>query len=245
MSIAPTSFQSALKKSQPLEVLCKQVSEGVEQGVKTFVLEGNNGGSWGLDLAPKQTYADLIETIAPLLGDAVLHIGDFAPKWVKEYGEILLHPKITDVKTPLQTLNGKVLETLGRDPYSEEMSPLLKEIKRTKPDTFLRTEIIIGLPTSTKEDLVRTLDFVAEHFDKVACFSFDVHPSCKINRMDIELYDDKHIAEHIHFAMDFFEKHPEIKADFDSRGKVLAGITEIERINMDGVTAEYRKEQGS
>ncbi|TIH17055.1 hypothetical protein D0S45_07785 [Marinifilum sp. JC120] len=241
----PHQLSIGAEKSQPLEVLCKQTSEGVAQGVKTFVLEGNNGGSWGLDLNPKQTYTDMINTITPLLGDAVLHIGDFAPKWVRLYGETLLHPKIVDIKIPLQTLNGKVLEKLGRDPYSKEMSPLLKKIKEVKPDTFLRTEIIIGLPTSTKEDLVRTLDFVTEHFDKVACFSFDVHPSCKINKMDIELYDDKHIAEHIHFAMDYFDKRPDIKADFDSRGQVLAGITEIERINMDGVTAEYKKEQES
>lgn len=237
----PHQLSIGAEKSRELNDIVKQVKEGVGRGAKAFVLEGNNGGAWGLDFDSPLEFPDLLNALIPVLGDAVLHIGDFAPKWVKQYGECLLHSKIRDIKIPIQTANGDVLQRLGRDPYVTEMSNLLKRIRKSNPNVFLRTEIIIGLPTSTVDDLLHTLDFVCEHFDKVACFSFDLHPSCKINRMDIDLYEDEVIAEHIRVAMDYMAKVPSVKADFDSRGKVLAKLTKVKRIDTKGVCDSYRK----
>lgn len=213
------------ERSRALDAIVSDVCQAVNEGADWIVLEGNNSGSWGLDFEPKQTFPDLMKGIWNIKGDFEVHIGDFAPRWVREYGEILLPARITDIKIPIQTTSGRLLALMGRDPYAVEMGPLLKKLRQRKPNLMLRTEIIIGFPTETEEELIHTLEFVAEHFTRVGCFSFDLHPYTKIARMGLDLVDDEEIARRISLAMEFFSDKPGVMASFDDRGRVMANVT--------------------
>ena len=212
------------ERSRPLAEIVEEVSQAYARGDREFVLEGNNAGSWGLDFKPPASYPEMLEAVMAATGESRIIIGDFAPKWVLEYGEAIVHPRINDLKIPIQTTSSRVLERLGRTPEVKGIAPTLKAIRDRVPDAFLRTEIIIGLPGSTEEELYDTLDFVVEHFDKVSCFSFDLHPSTKIARMDIALHDDKTIARHVLLAMRYLDGKP-VKAAFDNRGNVCNILT--------------------
>jgi len=213
------------ERSRPAEAIVAEVADAVAAGADWIVLEGNNSGSWGLDFDPPQTFPELMDAIWTLGGDFEVHIGDFAPRWVERYGDVLLPDRITDAKIPIQTTSARLLKLMGRVPYVTEMAPLLKELRRRKPGMVLRTEIIIGFPTETEEELLDTLAFAAEHFDRVGCFSFDLHPYTKAARMGLDLMDDETIARHIRIAMDFFADRPGVCAAFDDRGRVMAELT--------------------
>ncbi|MBD3422614.1 MAG: radical SAM protein [Chitinivibrionales bacterium] len=220
----PHRLSIGKEKSRPLDDIVKQVRLGINEGATVYVLEGNNSGAWGMDLEPPNTFADLLYHILSEVGENEIYIGDFEPKWIKEYGESLIHPNIRDIKIPIQTTSARLLSLMGRDPYVKEMEWFLKKIKLMEPCAFLRTEIIIGFPTETKNELLETLEFVSKYFNKVSCFSFDVHPSTRIARMEIDLLPEDVIAEHIRIAMDFF-KDKSINAAFDNRGKVVEQVT--------------------
>jgi tRNA A37 methylthiotransferase MiaB len=224
-SYCPHRIGIGRERSRPADAIVAEVLSAVASGADWIVLEGNNSGSWGLDFAPPQTFPVLMEAIWALDGDFEVHIGDFAPRWVERYGDVLLPQRITDAKIPIQTTSARLLELMGRTPYVADMAPLLKKLRRRKPGMVLRTEIIIGFPTETEAELLDTLTFVAEHFDRVGCFSFDLHPHTKAARMGLDLMDDETISHHIRIAMDFFAYKPGIAAAFDDRGRVMAALT--------------------
>lgn len=212
-------------KSRSLEQIVRQVGQEIESGGTVFILEGNDGGSWGLDLSPPSSYPRLLEAVLGLSGTIELHIGDFSPKWVKLYADSLEHKQITDIKIPIQTVSSRLLEAMGRNPYALEMAPLLQKLKNSSRPPVLRTEIIIGLPTSTEAELIQTLEFAASYFHKIACFSYDFHPYTRIARMEMPLHDEATLIRHVQIAMDFASQHPEVGFVFNERGKICAMLT--------------------
>jgi len=217
------------ERSVSLDEVLAQVRKGIDEGADTFVLEGNNGGAWGLDLHPRRTFADLLRAVLSLSDEIKVHVGDFHAKWLREYGESLDHPQVTDIKIPIQSTSARLLETMGRDPYVVETAPLLKRMKSRERPPFLRTEIIIGFPTSTREELMDTLAFVVENFHKVACYSYDFHPQTKIARMEIEQLPDEEIAAQVETAIEFLARYPNVQFQVDDRGRICNQITEEKR----------------
>lgn len=213
------------ERSRPLEDVVEDVRQAVEAGGDWIVLEGNNSGSWGLDFDPQQTFPDLMDGIWSLDGDFEVHVGDFAPHWVRRYGEVLFPERVTDIKIPIQTTSARLLKLMGRDPYVVGMAPLLQKLRQRKPDLVLRTEIIIGFPSETDEEFMDTLEFVAEHFTRVGCFSFDLHPYTRVAHMGLEMTDDETIARRIKMGMEFFADKTGVTASFDDRGRVMANVT--------------------
>lgn len=225
----PHKLAIGKETSRPMEDIIAQVQRDVADGASIIYLEGNNAGSWGLDLTPKKTYADLMKNILKNSGDCEIHVGNFSPRWVREYGEALIHPRITDIKIPIQTTSPRLLKLMGRDPYAKEMDNLLKTLRRGNNRLVLRTEIIIGFPTETEEELLDTLEFVSEHFDKVACYSLDFYLNTKIASMEFPFFDVSVIEKRLQYAMAFFKDKPNIKANFcqgDILTKYLKGYKE-------------------
>ena len=214
------------EKSYPREKIISQIKRDVlNSGTRTFVLEGENSGAWGQDLKPRLTYKDLLEDILAITGSCDIHLSNISPKWLLHYGEAFMHPRITNIKIPIQTVSSRLLSLMGRDPCVRQTAQLLKKMRKANNKLILRTEIIIGYPTSTDEELIDTMEFVSEHFHKVACFSFDYHPHTEIASREIPLLPDDVVKDHIHKAMAFFSGKRNIEAVFDDRGKLCAEIT--------------------
>lgn len=211
----PHKLGAGPERSRPRKDIIDQVRRDLAEGAKIIVLEGSNGGSWGLDLTPKRTYPELLRDVLGIADDFEIYIGNFAAKWVNRYREGLIHPRITDIKIPIQTTSSRLLKLVGRDPNVKQIGPILKRLKKANPQVVLRTEIIVGFPTETEQELRDTLEFVSEHFDKVSCFSYDFHPNTKIARMNLPFFDDLGIEEKIRYAREFFKKEPNAIARFD------------------------------
>ncbi len=212
-------------KSIPADMIAGQIRKELAKGGSIFVLGRNDCGSWGFDLDPKQRYPDLLKAVLNINDKIEIHIGDFSPKWLGEYGSSLSHRQISDIKVPIQSVSSRLLTQMGRNPCVTEFGPILKVLKSESHKPKLRTEIIIGLPTSTESELMDTLEFVAEHFDKVACFSYDFHKYTRIARMGIPLLSDDVIVKHVQLAMAFARKHPKVDFVFNERGRICAQLT--------------------
>ena len=221
----PHQIAIGREKSYPQEQIILQIKTCKDAGAKIIVLEGNNAGSWGLDLIPKQDYKELIQKIVELDGDFEIYLGNLVPKFFVLYGDAFINKKITDIKIPIQSASKSVLRNVGRDQTVEEMIPILKKLRDYNPKLVLRTEIIIGLPTETNEDLLYTLDFVSRFFDKVACFTYDYHPNTQIAKKGLPLIEESIIEDRIRIAMNFFKNFSQLTAVFDCRGKIANKIT--------------------
>ena len=221
----PHKIAIGKEKSSQMQDIIVQIQKAITDGAKIVYIEGNNAGSWGLDLKPKQNYKDIIKEIIKKTKGCDVHIGNFAPKWFLKYWKVLQHPRITEMKIPIQSTSHRLLKLMGRECYVKEMSYGLKTLKKKNNNLVLRTEIIVGLPTETKEELVDTLNFVAEHFDKVAIFNFDFHPKTELASMRFPFIDDVEMEKRVRFATDFFKDKPNTIASVDGGGRICAKIT--------------------
>ena len=208
-------------RSRLLDEILTQVSHDLSSGATIVAIEGNDPGAWGTDLVPPRTFPELVHSVRELDGSFEIYIGNLAPKWVIAYGDSLLGCGIRDLKVPVQSSSSRLLGVVGRDPAVREIAPILKRLRASDARIRLRTEIIIGLPTETDDEFLNTLDFVAENFDRVACYTFDYHPRTAIGDMDLPFVDDAVMERRVMWAMDYFKTRPEIEACFDMGGRVL------------------------
>jgi tRNA A37 methylthiotransferase MiaB len=223
----PHKLSIGRPRSLSMAAVLEQVGRACREGAHTIVLEGNDGGSWGLDLSPPQTYEHLLTGILAAGSGFNIHVGNFAPKWFRRYPGVFRNSRIMDIKSPIQTASPDLLRRMGRDGFIVELGPIMDRLKAVNPALVRRTEIIIGLPTETDEDFERTLAFTSAHFDRVACFTYDYHPSTVVASRKMPLLDDATIASRVLRAMAHFGRHPECVAAFDNRGRVCAKITQM------------------
>lgn len=203
------------QKSRPYDEVEAHVRRVVDEGARIVFLEGSNSGSWGLDLEPPATYPDLVRGLLALPGYFEVHLGNLACKWVVRYGDQLMHERITCIKSPIQTSSPRLLALMRRDDTVPQAGPVYKRLKAANPGLVLRTEIIAGLPTEAEEEFMATLDYVAEHFDEVSCFSYDYHPYTKLARMGLPFHDEETIAARINTAKEYFAARPHVRATFE------------------------------
>lgn len=221
--------------SRPREEILELVRASIADGAHTIFLEGMDSGSWGTDLEPPQTYLDILEPILEMPEDFQVHIGQFGANWLLHHGDRLLeafcHARVTDIKIPIQTASPRLLELMGRDSRVLEIGPFLKTLREDNERLNLRTDLIIGFPTETREELDLTLKFVSEHFDEVACFGFEIHPRTPIAKMDLPFYEPSFIENRVRYALAFLGKNPRIITH--RGGQVYETLHEREKRRME------------
>lgn len=206
--------------SRPLEDIVALVERDAAAGARSYYIDGNDSGSWGVDMAPPRAFPELVDALLAAAPQAQLQFGNIAPKWFRVYGQTLAdaltHPRITNVKVPIQTTSERLLRLMRRDPFVRGLSPFLSRMRGGNPALRLRTDIIVGLPTETTAELADTLAFVAEHFHRVAVHRFDLHPRTLVARMQIPHLTAEEQDERMRMALAFFAEHPQVDARFDA-----------------------------
>lgn len=213
-TFCPHTLGIGTETSLPLATILDRIQAGVAAGGRTVYIEGNNAGSWGLDITPRQTFSDLMTAIRDMPEPFTIQLGNFAPKWAVLHGDILRSPRIGEAKIPIQTTSARLLTLVGRDPHVADLAETLRRARRDNPDLILRTEVIAGLPTETEAEFDDTLDFVAEHFDKVAFYSFDPHPATPIMGMRDSFVDAATVERRLRRARARFADHTRVQAAF-------------------------------
>ncbi|MCG3136831.1 MAG: tRNA-2-methylthio-N(6)-dimethylallyladenosine synthase [Phycisphaerae bacterium] len=202
--------------SRPAAEIWRQSRLALREGAHTLFIEGMDSGSWGTDLEPPQTYFDLLEPMLHWPEKFDLHLGQFGANWMIHYADravsVLAHPRIRDLKTPIQSASSRLLKLMGRDERIDELWPVVRALKQANPKLYLRTDLIIGFPTETDEELEKTLDLVIAHFDEVAYFGFELHPHTPIARMNLPLLPAEQIRERLEYTRRRLAEYPHIIA---------------------------------
>ena len=54
--------------------------------------------------------------------------------------------------------------------------PLSKALRKENTRAILRTDLIIGWPTETRQERIKSLHFAGSHFDEIAAYTIELHP---------------------------------------------------------------------
>ena len=162
--------------SRPMEDIIKEAEELAENGIKELIIIAQDTTKYGEDLYGIPKLPELI--------DKICNIEKI--KWVRflyAYPEGITDELINVVKKnkkvakyfdiPIQHVSNKILKKMNRKTSKEHIEGLIKKIRTEIPNVILRTSLIVGFPSETKEDFDELYDFVKTvKFDKLGVFEY-------------------------------------------------------------------------
>ena len=141
--------------SLPLAAAVDRARAFAAQGFKEIVLTGIHLCSWGQDLEPRRTLADLLAAVAAAPGDFRVRLSSLDPRLMPAPLVDLLvsSPRICPhFHLSLQHASAGILRAMGRNSTPGEYRDILDGLHRKAPDAALGADVIVGFPGETEED---------------------------------------------------------------------------------------------
>ncbi|MBR4579660.1 MAG: tRNA (N6-isopentenyl adenosine(37)-C2)-methylthiotransferase MiaB [Lachnospiraceae bacterium] len=163
------------RSREPEEIVC-EIEKLVADGVKEVMLLGQNVNSYGKNLESKTTFPELLRMVEKIEGLERIRFmtpypSDFDDDMIavmKESKKICKH-----IHLPLQSGSSRILKRMNRRYTKEEFLDLALKLRRELPDVAITTDIIVGFPGETKEDIDETLDVIRKVcFDNAFTFIY-------------------------------------------------------------------------
>ena len=150
------------RSREPKEII-REIEQLVADGVVEVMLLGQNVNSYGKNLKDPITFAQLLQEVEKIEGLERIRFMTSHPKDLsEELIEVMKHSKkiCRHLHLPLQSGSTKILKAMNRRYTKEQYLELAEKIRREIPDMAITTDIIVGFPGETKEDVDETIDVI-------------------------------------------------------------------------------------
>lgn len=150
------------RSREPMEIV-REIEKLVSEGVVEVMLLGQNVNSYGKNLENPVSFAELLEEIEKIDGLKRIRFMTSHPKDLSdELIEVMAKSKkiCKHLHLPLQSGSNRILSAMNRRYTKESYLALVEKIRKAIPDIALTTDIIVGFPGETKEDIDDTIDVI-------------------------------------------------------------------------------------
>lgn len=150
------------RSREPKEII-KEIEKLVADGVVEIMLLGQNVNSYGSNLEDSMSFPKLLIEIEKIEGLKRIRFMTSHPKDLSDelIGVMKDSKKICrHLHLPLQSGSTKILTAMNRRYTKESYLELAYKIRKEIPDISLTTDIIVGFPGETLEDVLETIDVV-------------------------------------------------------------------------------------
>lgn len=150
------------RSRKPQDIL-REIEKLAADGVVEIMLLGQNVNSYGKNLEMPVTFAELLREAAKIDGIQRIRFMTSHPKDLSdELIEVMKQSKkiCRHLHLPLQSGSTRILQQMNRRYTREQYIELAERIRREIPDIAITTDIIVGFPGETPEDLEETIDMV-------------------------------------------------------------------------------------
>ena len=150
------------RSRDPREIL-RETENLAADGVREIMLLGQNVNSYGKGLENPISFAELLNEVCKVDGIERVRFMTPHPKDLS-YDLIRVirdNPKAArHVHLPLQSGSDRILKKMNRHYTKEQFIELALKIREEIPDVSITTDIIVGFPGETAEDIQDTLDVI-------------------------------------------------------------------------------------
>lgn len=158
------------------------------EGCREVTLLGQNVNSYGRTSSEGFDFADLLDQIHPIEGLARIrfttsHPNAMTPKLIDALGR--LAKMCRHLHLPLQSGSDRMLERMRREYALADYLAVVDALRARVPDLALTTDIIVGFPGETDDDVratVRALETIA--FDNIYAFKYSRRPRTEALTLD-------------------------------------------------------------
>ena len=149
-------------RSLPLATAVEQTGALVRAGYREIVLTGIEIASWGWDLKDGSRFVDLAEAVCATAPEVRIRLGSLEPRVIDE--EFCRRLSRYDNFCPqfhlsLQSGSDTVLKRMHRKYDSARYFESVTWLKQYFPDCAITTDLIVGFPGETEEELRQSLEF--------------------------------------------------------------------------------------
>ena len=177
--------------SFPEMKILKQIKEINNNDTETIVITGTDTACYGMDIGG--SFSGLLRKLLSILAPHItVHISQFNPEGLfiaEEDTAILLdlfsRETVTDIQLPIQTASPRLLKVMQRKYDIDELDSFLTHVKNRNPHLMLRTDLLVGFPTETHEDLDASIAFACKHYSEIAVYTFEMKRGTLIAKMNL------------------------------------------------------------
>lgn len=151
------------ERSREVQEILDEIKTLAADGVKEVMLLGQNVNSYGKNLDTPVSFAALLHEVEKIDGIERIRFMTSHPKDLSdELIEVMKNSKkiCRHLHLPLQSGSTRILEKMNRRYTKESYLALVEKLRKEIPDLALTTDIIVGFPGETKEDVDETIDVV-------------------------------------------------------------------------------------
>jgi ribosomal protein S12 methylthiotransferase len=162
--------------SIPIEELVEEAQCLAKRGVKEIIIIAQDTCNYGKDLYGKVRLVDLLKEIAKIEQIEWIRLQYSYPN---DFNDELIEFLATEPKMckyidmPLQHINNRLLSSMNRKITGEEIRALINKIREKIPQVCLRTTLIVGYPSESKEEFEELREFVEQtKFYRMGAFTY-------------------------------------------------------------------------
>lgn len=152
-------------RSQPLAEAVKQAKAVAAAGYKEIVVTGIEVASWGHDFKDGSRFDTLAEAICHAVPALRVRLGSLEPRIVDEKfcRTLSACPNLCpQFHLSLQSGSDTVLKRMHRKYDSAQYLASVRLLQKWFPDCAITTDLIVGFPGETEEEVQQSLDFAAQ-----------------------------------------------------------------------------------
>lgn len=217
------------ERSRNPKDIIREIEGLVAEGVVEVMLLGQNVNSYGKTLEDPISFSDLLHEIEKIEGLKRIRFMTSHPKdlsedliqTMKESKKICRH-----LHLPLQSGSSRILKEMNRRYSKEQYLELAEKIKKEIPDISITTDIIVGFPGETEEDIDQTIDVVKKvGFDSAFTFIYSKRTGTPAAGMENHVPEDK------------------VKAGFEKLLKVVQDVSREASVRFEGKVMDVLVEE--
>lgn len=165
------------ERSRAPEEILREVERLAADGVKEIMLLGQNVNSYGKQQREGFiSFPELLDRVQKVEGIERIRFMTSHPKDLSdELIQVMRESKkiCRHLHLPLQSGSTRILEKMNRRYTKESYLALAEKIRREIPDISLTTDIIVGFPGETRQDVEDTIDVIRKvQFDNAFTFVY-------------------------------------------------------------------------
>ena len=216
------------ERSRTPEDIINEIKELAANGTKEITLLGQNVDSYGKTLDIDITFAELLRMVNEIEGIERIRFMTSHPKDISD--EVIYAIRDCDkvceyLHLPVQSGSSRLLKKMNRHYTKEDYLNIIEKARKEVPDITFSTDLMIGFPGETEEDLLDTIDVVQKvRYDLAFTFIYSKRTGTPAAEMEDQI-DEKVKHERFNRVLNEVNKVvAEISEEY--RGKVVEVLVE-------------------
>lgn len=209
--------------SIPIEELVEEAQCLAKRGVKEIIIIAQDTCNYGKDLYGKVRLVDLLKEIAKIEQIEWIRLQYSYPN---DFNDELIEFLATEPKMckyidmPLQHINNRLLSSMNRKITGEEIRTLINKIREKIPQVCLRTTLIVGYPSESKEEFEELKEFVEQtKFDRMGAFTYSAEENTAAFKLEDNISQEE--KDERLDALTFLQEGISLKLNQKKIGKIF------------------------